>query len=324
MTFVLCLNLSADAVALLDLETMAQDFVIEVKQLHIPGHPHACNPSVVRWEDRLLLSFNAYIGKEDQPDAMGLLYLDDDFNGIGAPQIVNFCGDLWQDARLITLKENPYLVFNGAIEGGTRRTFVSQVGCDSGKFTLTAPEALLYFPGETAEKWERNWIPFVNRDALFLTYSLMPHRILQPFLGTQRCEAVSSTPFSGLWEWGTLKPGTSAYLDGDHYLGLFHSVKVMPTVHSEGKPIQHYFMGAYTFESEPPFAITAISQSPLVGENFYHGPEYEMIKPCRVVFPCGIVIDDSFVWVVFGRQDHEVWMAKLEKKKLYESLIPIN
>lgn len=24
-------------------------------------------------------------------------------------------------------------------------------------------------------------------------------------------------------------------LDGDHYLALFHSIKVMPTTHSEGK-----------------------------------------------------------------------------------------
>ncbi len=82
-------------------------------------------------------------------------------------------------------------------------------------------------------------------------------------------------------------------------------------------------MGAYTFAKEPPFAITAMSQSPIIGKNFYHGPEYTMIKPCRVVFPCGIVIDDQCVWVVFGRQDHEVWMAKLDKRGLYANLIPV-
>ncbi|HEY4831050.1 MAG TPA: hypothetical protein VIH61_00600, partial [Waddliaceae bacterium] len=168
-----------------------------------------------------------------------------------------------------------------------------------------------------------NWIPFVNNNTLFFAYSLVPHRILQPFLGTQRCEEVSSSTISNAWNWGNPKPGTSAFLDGDHYLAVFHSVKVMATTHSEGKSIQHYFMGAYTFENHPPFAITAISQNPIIGKNFYHGQEYNMIKPCRVVFPCGIVIDDQFVWVAFGRQDHEVCIVKLEKRGLYESLVPI-
>lgn len=25
-------------------------------------------------------------------------------------------------------------------------------------------------------------------------------------------------------------------------------------------------------------------------------------------------MDEHFIWVVFGRQDHEIWMAKLDKK----------
>lgn len=307
----------------LDLETMTQDFVIEVKQLHIPGHPDACNPSLIRWHRQLLLSFDAYIERDDQPDGIGLTYLDDDFNVIDKPQILVLPMNLWQDPRLITIDDRLYLVFNGAIPEGIRRMFVVQVRFDDGKFSVETPEALLHFPKENGERWERNWIPFVHNNTLFLTYSLFPHRVLQPFLGTHRCEDVSSTTFSSAWNWGTPKPGTAALLDGDHYLALFHSTKIIATTHSEGKSIPHYFMGAYTFESHFPFAMTAISQHPIIGKNFYHGQEYHMFKPCRVVFPCGIVIDDQFIWVVFGRQDHEVWMAKLEKKGLYESLVPV-
>lgn len=323
-----CLLSTAKAVcsetgAPLDLEVMAQDFVIEVKQLQIPGHPNACNPSLIRWHNQFLLSFDAYIQRNDQPDGIGIVYLDDDFNVIGKPKILDLPMNLWQDSRLITITDRLYLVFNGSIAGGIRRMFVVQVELDGEKFILNTPEALLYFPGENADQWERNWIPFVSEDALFLTYSLAPHRVLRPILGTQTCEEISSTPLYCAWNWGTPKPGTAAHLDGDHYLALFHSTKVMTTKHSEEKSVQHYFMGAYTFENRPPFAITAISQTPIVGKGFYHGQEYAMIKPCRVVFPCGIVIDDQFAWVVFGRQDHEVWMAKLEKRGLYESLVPV-
>lgn len=318
-----CFTLSTDIDAALDLEIVRQDFVVEVKQLHIPGHPNACNPSVIRWHHQLLLSFDAYIGRDDQPDGIGLAHLDDDFNVIGEPQILDLPKNLWQDPRLVATEDRLYMVFNGAITSGIRRMFVAQVRCDSGKFIIDTPEALLTFPGENAEQWERNWIPFTYNNTLFLTYSLVPHRILQPLLGTQRCEEVCSTTVSSAWNWGAPKPGTAAHLDGDRYLALFHSIKVMPTTHSEGKSIQHYFMGAYTFENHPPFAITALSRNPIVGSNFYHGQEYQTVKPCRVVFPCGFVMDNEFVWVVFGRQDHELWVAKFEKRGLYESLVPV-
>jgi len=41
----------------IDLETMAQDYVLEAKQLHIPGHPTACNASkacgcLAKWKAR--------------------------------------------------------------------------------------------------------------------------------------------------------------------------------------------------------------------------------------------------------------------------------
>lgn len=305
----------------INLEKMAQDYVLEVKQLYIPGYPTACNASVVRWHDKLILSFNAYsIGKEDQPDLMGLAIVDEDFNIIGNPQILDVPKNLWQDARLVMLNEALYLVFNGAINGELRRTFIAQAHFNGIRFSIEPPIAFLDFPGENPSQWERNWIPFVFNHSLFLATHLLPHRILRPVLGSSRCEEVASSNFSSSWTWGTQKTGTTAHLDGKHYLALFHSVKVMASIHSHGKPIQHYFMGAYTFEDVPPFKITAISKEPIIGKQFYSGPEYNMCKPCRVVFPCGFIMDEQFVWVVFGRQDHEIWMAKLDKKGLYDNM----
>jgi hypothetical protein len=306
--------------ASVDLEEGAQDFVLQTKQLFIPGHPTACNPSIVCWQGGLILSFDAYTEGNAAPDRMGLVHLDDDFEVIGAPYILDLPRNLWQDARLMTVGQRLYLVSNGAIEGGVRRMFATQVHDDGGRLSIDAPECLLHFPGGKQNQWERNWVPFAYGDILLLASDLAPHRILQPLLGTQGCAEVSSTPFPSAWEWGTPKPGTGAHLDGDRYLALFHSVKVMATAHSKGEPIQHYFMGAYTFESRPPFAITSISKEPIIGKHFYHGPDYDMTKPCRVVFPCGFVMDDQYIWVVYGKQDHELWMAKLDKPGLYKSL----
>ena len=167
-------------------------------------------------------------------------------NVTGIPQILDVPKNLWQDARLVVLDDGLYLVFNGAVDGGVRRTFIAQAYFDGVEFSLKAPQALLHFPGENPTQWERNWVPFVYNNALFLSTHLSPHRILRPLPGSQECEEIASSNFSSSWMWGTPKTGTTAHLDGKHYLAFFHSIKVMPSIHSEGKPIQHYFMGAYT------------------------------------------------------------------------------
>jgi hypothetical protein len=38
-------------------------------------------------------------------------------------------------------------------------------------------------------------------------------------------------------------------------------------------------------------------------------------QPVNVVFPCGVFIDGDAVWISYGRQDHESWLAKLDLKR---------
>jgi len=98
----------------------------------------------------------------------------------------------------------------------------------------------------------------------------------------------------------------------------------MASTHSEGKTIYHYFMGAYTFSNDPPFEITAISPKPIIGKHFYTGIAYKPYwKPIRCVFPCGYISDEEFIWIAYGREDHECWVAKLDKKRLLDSLVPV-
>ena len=86
----------------------------------------------------------------------------------------------------------------------------------------------------------------------------------------------------------------------------------------------HYFMGAYLFQDQPPFAIEKISPMPIISPDFYKGPNHKTWKPLRVIFPCGFIYDENFIWVSYGRQDHEAWLIKLDRKKLMKSLIPFN
>ena len=38
--------------------------------------------------------------------------------------------------------------------------------------------------------------------------------------------------------------------------------------------------------------------------------------------PCGFIANSDYIWVTLGRQDHEIWIIKLDKFKLMQSLVP--
>ncbi|OJU80572.1 MAG: hypothetical protein BGO10_10710 [Chlamydia sp. 32-24] len=318
-----------------NLEDKAQDFVLESKQISIPGYLTAFNPTIIRWKNSLLLAFRIRHPVTAITNYVGLVWLDDDFNIKSQVYILDIphqnkpLPSKLQDPRLITINDQLYMVFSDIIPGTiipeVRRVFISQIHFDGVSFIADNPECLSKFKNEREQRWEKNWTPFVYNNELFLSYSLSPHRILKPLPGTGSCDEFASTTNSIQWKWGVLRGGTQAFLiDNDHYLSFFHTSISMATTHSNGKLMPHYFMGAYLFSSQPPFEIKQVSPRPIIGKGFYSGPAYKTWKPLRVVFPCGFVFDNDYIWVTYGKQDHEIWVAKIHKKKLLKSLVPVN
>lgn len=316
-----------------DLEERAQDFVLESRQIKIEEYPTAFNPTIVRWQGALLMGFRIRDTQTASTDKIGMVWLDDHFDLKCSPYVLNvpsypsLIPSKQQDPRLIVIGERLYMVYSNVIRGlvsvEVRRMFIAEVHFDGLQFYTDPPEGLFYFENENERRWEKNWVPFEYRGELYLAYSLSPHKILKPVPGTNSCDTFTTSNGEIDWKWGIPRGGTQAYLDGDQYLSFFHSSINMPTVHSNGINFPHYFFGAYTFSTSPPFEITQISPEPIVGNGFYSGPPYKTWKPLRVVFPDGFIFDEEFVWLFYGKQDHEIWMAKLDKKRLLESLVPL-
>ncbi len=318
-----------------DLEERLSSFVLETKKLEIPGFPESWNPSIIRWENRYLLSFRVIPNpKTPFNSLLGVIWLDQEFQPVGEPQILNTReeGDpipsRAEDGRLVIIGDQLYFIYSdnseSKISKGGFRVYVAQIGSEEGQFFLKNIEILREFEGESRAIREKNWTPFDYQGNLLLAYSQSPHLIFYPIPGLGVCQTLFSTETPHHWDWGGLRGGTPGMEVEGVYLAFFHSCKKMATLHSEGKEMLHYFMGAYTYSLDPPFPITRISPEPIIGKNFYHGPVY---KPywgsLRVVFPCGYVYDDFSLWVAYGRQDREVWIAKLDKKGLLDSLIEI-
>lgn len=342
--FTLCfLSLTYLIGAAQDLEEEMQDFVLETKKIEIPEFPYAFNPSIVLWHGHLLMSFRE-IGDplEVSPlpsggdSRIGLIWLDEQFNPIGIPQILslksaNIKAMQSEDARLITVGDHLYLIYSGngnnIIDDEGFRMYVAELTFDGTHFSVLRNECLSQFEGRNKNKREKNWVPFAYDDKLYLSYSLKPHKILQPLLnGSKTCLSICSSMPSIVWEWGELRGGTPALpIDDNQYLAFFHSAKVLATVHSDYQEVPHYFMGAYLFSREAPFAIKQISPEPICGQGFYRGYSYVPYwHPVQVVFPCGFIFDEQFIWVAYGRQDHEMWIVKLDRQGLLESMIQVS
>lgn len=317
---------------LLNMEKFSQNFILENRQIIFPQHPDAFNPSIIRWQGTLLLSFRVF-NPETRLYPFGLVWLDEDFNPIGTPQLLQLpyhnpvFPSKQQDPRLIEVSGRLFMIYNNqqedVVHREMRRMFIVEIIYDGEKFVPGTPECLLDYENKSEMRFEKNWVPFEYNGTLLLAHSIFPHRIYRPLLGKGACETVATTQGIIPWDWGHPRGGTQALFDEDHYIAFFHSWKDIPTLQSNGKKISHYVMGAYTFETHPPFALTAISPEPIVAKEFYRPPYYKTWKPLRCVFPAGILLDEDYIWVTYGRQDHEMWIAKFDKKALMQSLVPL-
>lgn len=334
LAFMLSPAVPPQTIPQIDYEESIQDFVIETTRIVVPEFPHAFNPSIIRWKEKLLMTFRVIPDpKNSYISYIGYVWLNDDFQPISEARLFNLRRDdpaapsRAEDARLITVSDRLYMVYsdnpNIVITGGGFRVYIAELTTDGELAEVILNERITAFDGECPTLREKSWVPFSYNDNLLLAYSLSPHKIFLPILGENSCEtiALSDNPFE--WAWGIIRGGTPAFpIDDTHYLSFYHSSIRTTSVHSDGKNIMHYFIGAYLFSNNPPFEITHRSPEPIVGPNFYYGETYKHYwKPVKAVFPCGYIMDDAHIWMAYGRDDHEMWIVKIDKTGLLQSLI---
>ncbi len=321
----------------IDLENFSQDFVRETKQIILEEYPTAFNPSIIRWQHNILMSFRVIPDpKNSFVSYIGLVWLNEDLKPISKPMLLDFRPNSTipsraEDGRLVSIKDKLYLIYSDNVDPVISkkgfRMHVARLSCKGRapqKVLIEQIERLSLFEGCDNNQREKNWVPFVSQDTLLLGYSITPHKIFKPDLtGTEFCQSIGTTEARIDWQWGEPRGGTTALRYRDHYLSFFHSSLMMKSVHHP-KLARHYFIGAYTFSTQFPFNITGMSSFPIIGKNFYHGTTYKPYWGSIVaVFPCGFIDADDSIVLAYGRQDHEMWIAKIDKQGLYKSLIPI-
>ena len=310
-----------------------QGIVLATKRLIFEEFPDAYNPSIVPFQEGYLLCFRHVPNHHVHPwvSHTGIVILDKTFTPISKPQLLKMrpkqskTPSQAEDARLFTYKGRVFLIYNDNIEvthptlSDRRDMFVAELFYQNGFFTISAARKLIHEAEYQSRIWQKNWVPFEWNGMLLLTYSVNPHEILYPNFVSGNCYPYHKTELDLAWKWGGLRCSVPPLLDEGEYLSFFHSASFTSSPASWGYDMWHYFMGAYTFSKDPPFHITKMSASPIIGDNFYTPSSFYK----RVVFPGGCVISDSYIYVAYGKDDREIWIATLDKAALKRSLIPV-
>lgn len=311
---------------------VADDMVVATKRIHIDAYPDAFNPSMIKTDYGYLMTFRYCPDRTmDSYSFIGVIKLDEAFEQISSPQLLDTrFGDTAipphsEDARIFTLDGRVYVTFNDNPElvqptnKNHRDIFIAELTENDGHFSLLSAVKLIYPARYEEQLWQKNWVPFDWQGDLMMGYSVCPHETLFTNIETGYCLPIGCSKIMDVWNHGELRGGTPALLNGDKYLAFFHSSKKKTTTASNGIKMLHYFMGAYTFSASQPFDIQSITPDPIIGEDFYTQSD----APKRVIFPGGFVISGDLIYVAYGKDDREIWIATIDKNILESSMIPI-
>jgi len=306
--------------------------VVSAKRIVLKEFPEAFNPSIIEFGDGFLLTFRYAPDIYGMPSVsyIGVVLLNDALEPVSVPQLLSTrlkkskTPSQSEDARVFAYRDRLFLLYNDNLEivypryWQRRDMYVSELFYEEGQFVLSSPLKLTY-EEKRHVLWQKNWVPFIHDNTLLLSYMFNPHEVIYPNFINGSCYHFYETSARFDWPLGAIRGGTPALLVDGQYLSFFHSGVVLSTPASWDWDIWHYFMGAFTFSSKPPFEVTKMSARPIVADEFYVTSGREK----RVIFPGGFVVSGSKIILAYGKDDCEIWIAALDKEALMNSLVPV-
>src|SRR3990167_2105414 len=207
---------------------------------------------------------------------IGAVRLDKEFKQSAPVQKIDTHSDFSEDPRGFRAGEKLYLSYNDMQKSllYSRTMHLAEIDPYTleTQFVLDIDQHIQHV--DQVKHIEKNWVPFVRQEEtgerkIYFEYGINPHKILRMKEPNQNemdhlifphTIAFQKTPWK--IKWGGFRGGTPAKRIGNQYLAFFH------TLFYE-KKIPWYVMGAYTFEANPPYRITAISQTPILFKGIY-------------------------------------------------------
>lgn len=164
---------------------------------------------------------------------------------------------------------------------------------------------------------EKNWIWFNHAGAWHCQYSINPGDVFKVDGAGNPIESWQTKEARHEWTTGLpLRGGTPPILlqDTSEYLAFFH------TAIPWQKPKRRYFMGAYTFDAFPPFALRRITPTPLLVGSEH---DFRALGGPLVIFPGGATFDGEMWTVAFGVNDEACGWIRIPHSDIDDRLSPV-
>lgn len=226
---------------------------------------------------------------------IGISELTPDFK-VTSAQLVSLCPQsLQEDPRMIFYKDRLVVFFISDPGWSMWHTILNQ--------DYKRVKSSLCYYGTTSEK---NWVPFVLNDDLYIIYKHMPFTILKLDKGWHQVH--QSTPARlDLWRFGSISGGTPPVFRNGRFYSFFHSHN-----NPSNWPARIYSVGCCTFDRN--FEVLGITKEPIM-----QGIPEENRIAC--VFPAGAICRDDKWIISYGFQDWRVKIATIDCEEIDRMLI---
>lgn len=307
----------------------SDNMLVGVKRVEIDGVPSLYNASIVTYEGHYLLFYR--VDQPTNPPFMTHIHyaeLDREFNQITEDKVLNTRSCFSEDPRALWIGDELWVIYNDTYQNKAGRRTMHAARVNTQTFEVENIVNL-----DVGTRIEKNWVPFEGRVAankepqLLLEYHIAPQTILwlqdrnEGALAYLQQPEIDEEKISLLWPktWGPMRGGTPAIkISPNEYLSFFHSS------FADAANTRWYIIGAYTFETKPPYAVTSISSHPILFEGIYD--TYTPRSDLQVLFPAGFVISNELgrevIHLSCGENDMGVKILSLDKNALLRSLRP--
>jgi predicted GH43/DUF377 family glycosyl hydrolase len=282
--------------------------VKEIKEIKIQNLNNPINACIEEYKDNnYILTFKI---NENDLTYIAISILDENLNEIKEYKKIDVQTKSAQDARIFKFNDDYYLIYNDKLPIKHLCRAMHLAKFNDQTFRIEYKTIL----DQHIKTIEKNWVPFIFQNKIFLAYSLMPHKIMEikdPSKNNLKHWLFTDNPCYTrfFWKWGTPRGGSPAKLVDDEYLAFFHSS------FGKNKKKKFYVMGAYTYQAYPPYKVTKVSKFPIIfGNN----------KKTRIYFPTGFIIkkenNKDMIYLSYGENDKTSKIAIIDKAKLFENM----
>lgn len=258
-----------------------------------------------RWTRQTETTWNSHLEAVELGDNMEILNRTD-LRMLNVKRAVQY-----EDPRVAAGPNGDRFVSYCTWKAGARYVAQQRVSRLDQKFNAISEWFPVYGNNGTSNGHEKNWVWFWDHGQWHLVYSFQPHVVVE--MGTEFTpRATHRTSLLAIpWACGQIRGGSNPVKHGGHYYSFFHSS--MPW---EGR-LKRYYMGAYAFESHPPFRITRMTNEPILAGSKH---DTRILGGPLVVFPCGAVFRNDQWIVTGGLNDEATFWIKIPHQELMDKM----